>query len=96
MAAKTAPTTFAMRFNAKIGGESRRDIYEAIVINGNPRRICDAAYAKLRRKNLDNPKQVFGARFRFLCVKTAPLIYVDKQTGEESEPTVPKHAVKVS
>ena len=96
MATSTSATTFALKFSPKITGEGRRDIYEAIVMNGNPRRIRDAAYAKLQRMNVENSKFVFKAYFRFLCVKTCPLVIVDRVTGEESDPKKPKHAEQVT
>lgn len=92
----TNPLTCGLRFSAAIldSSTARLDIYEAVCANGNPKRIQNAVYEQLQRTNLDNPKLAFKALFRFLCPKTVPLMIKDRESGEQVEPNVPKHAEK--
>lgn len=87
----TPQLTYAMRFSSKITEDGRYDIFEATVANRNIKNIQAAAYQKLRRMNVTNPKRVYTATTRFLCPKVAPAT-IENDQGEEIDTPHPKHA----
>ena len=91
--ASTSPVTAGYNLR-KLSSAEKDAVFDATVANRNVKRIQSAAFSKLRKSKVVNPKRVFQAYLRFLCPMTMPAERTN-DAGETVDTEPPAHSHEV-